>query len=162
MGTKISGLKIILFGSFWALLFVASASVPAQQLDRPDRQRNSVTINTDLVVTWAHIFNKKDGSVVKELEVDDLLLKEDGKSQQISLLKEDQPLSVVFLVQGGYCGKWPPQWGFRRNLEALAQLGDDLEVALMAWEGDVLMTQPLTRDRELIADQLKDRTFFLN
>ncbi|MCI0663483.1 MAG: hypothetical protein L0220_20670 [Acidobacteria bacterium] len=142
---------------FW--LLTAGEPMIAQ---KPERPRNSVTIPTDLVVTWAHILNRKDGSVVKGLEAEDLLLREDRIPQQISLLKEDQPLSVVILVKSGYCGTWPPQWGFRRSLEALAQLGDDLEVALMAWEGDVVMTQPLTRDRELIANQLKDRTFLLN
>ena|GEM_PF-2859980 len=170
MRMKSSGLKIKLLGLLWSFVFIACASVQAQQparpavfpADRPDRQRNSVTINTDLVVTWAHIFNKKDGSVVKELEADDLLLKEDGKAQRISLLKEDQPLSVVILVKTGPCGTWPARWSFRRSSEAIVQLGDDAEVALMAWEGDVVMTQPLTRDRKVIADQLKDRTFFLN
>ena len=149
----------IIIALFWAILFAAGEPIWTQQADRP---RNSVTIPTDLVVTWAHIFNKKDGSVVKGLGADDLLLREDGIPQQISLLKEDQPLSVVILVKTGPCGTWPAQWSFRRSSEAIGQLGDDTEVALMAWEGDVVMTQPLTRDRKVIDNQLKDRTFFLN
>ena len=131
----------------------------AQQLDHP---KNSLTIPTDLVVTWANILNKKDGSLVKGLSADDLLIREDGKPQQISIIKEDQPLSVVILVKGGWSGSWPPQWSFRRSLEALGQLGDDTEVALMAWEGDVVMMQSLTRFRPVIASQLADRNFFLN
>jgi len=143
----------------WILLFAASGLVIAQQ---PEVPRSSVTIPTDLVVTWAHILNKKDGSLVKGLAAEDLLLREDGIPQRISLLKEDQPLSVVILVKAGYCGTWPVQWSFGRSTEAIGQLGDDTEVALMAWEGDVVLTQPLTRDRKVIDDQLKDRTFFLN
>ncbi len=152
-----------IIGLFLALLFAAGEPIRAQQ---PDRPRNTVKIPTDLVVTWAHILNKKDGSVVKGLEADDLLLREDGNPQQISLLKENQPLSVVILVKAGYCppgtSTWPPQWSFHRSPEAIGQLGDDTEVALMAWEGDVLLTQPLTRDRQVIADQLSDRNYFKN
>jgi VWFA-related protein len=149
------------------LLLVLSSFVLEQvRAQQPDRPRNSVTIPTDLVVTWAHIFNKKDGSVVKGLEADDLLLREDGNPQRISLLKEDQPLAVVILVKAGYCPPgtsiWSPQWSFHRSPEAIGQLGDDTEVALMAWEADVLLTQPLTRDRQVIADQLSDRNYFKN
>src|SRR5262245_24118579 len=135
------------------------APILAQQSNPP---RNSLTIPTDLVVTWADIFNRKDGSVVKGLSANDLLLREDGKPQQISIIREDQPLSIVILVKGGWSGTWTPQWSFRRSLEALGRLGDDTEVALMAWEGDVVLTQPLTRFRPIIADQLADRNFFLN
>jgi VWFA-related protein len=152
-----------IIGLLLALLFAAGEPIRAQQ---PDPPRNSVTIPTDLVVTWAHIFNKKDGSVMRGLEADDLLLREDGNPQQISLIKEDQPLSVVILVKAGYCppgtSTWPAQWSFHRSPEAIGQLGDDTEVALMAWEGDVLLTQPLTRDRQVIADQLSDRNYFKN
>jgi VWFA-related protein len=160
---RICLLKTITIALFWALIFTAGLPIRAQQSDGP---RNSVTIPTDLVVTWAHIFNKKDGSVVRGLEADDLLLREDGTPQQISLIKEDQPLSVVILVKAGYCppdtAPWPAQWSFHRSPEAIGQLGDDTEVALMAWEGDVLLTQPLTRDRQVIADQLSDRNYFKN
>jgi VWFA-related protein len=156
---KSSALMTFTIGLLLFLLFAASDSVRAQQ---PDSLKNPLTINTDLVVTWAQVLDRKDGTVVKGLEIDDFVLREDGKPQQISLIKEDQPLSVVILVKGGYCGKWHPRWGFRRSAEALRQLGGDAEVALMGWEGDVVLTQPLTKDHKAIADQLEDRTFFLN
>ncbi|HEU0178593.1 MAG TPA: VWA domain-containing protein [Blastocatellia bacterium] len=151
-------LKRITVALLLALLFAAGGPIRAQQTER---QRSPFTINTDLVVTWAQIFGSKDGKVVKGLEIGDFALREDGKQQQISLIKEGQPLSAVILVKGGYCGTFSPKWSFRRSSEALSQLGADAEVALMAWEGDVVLTQPLTMDHKVIADQLKDRTFFL-
>jgi VWFA-related protein len=159
MVMKLASLMRISIALLLTLLFASGTLIQAQQSGHPS---NPLTINTDLVITWANIFNKKDGSLAPGLEADDLLLREDGKPQRISLVKEEQPLSVVILVKGGYCGVWHPKWGFPRSLEALRQLGDDAEVALMGWEGDVVLTQSMTRDHKVIADQLEDRTFFLN
>jgi VWFA-related protein len=139
-------------------LFAAGEPIQAQQ---PEHPRNPFTINTDLVITWAQIFDAKDATVVKGLGITDFLLSEDGKQQQISLVKEGQPLSVVFLVQGGYCDTWGmPKYELRRSREALRRLGEDPEIALMAWVYDVVLTQPLTRDQDVIAGQLEDRTNF--
>jgi len=78
-------------------LFAACEPTYAQQ---SDRQKSSVIINTDLVVTWAQVSDRKDGKVVKGLEIGDFALREEGKPQQISLVKEGQPVSVVILVDG--------------------------------------------------------------
>jgi VWFA-related protein len=143
---------------FWTFLFAASAPIQAQQ---PDRQKNSFTINTDLVVTWAQISSRKDGAPVKGLETGDFALREDGDRQQISLVKEDQPLSVVILVDGMACVV-PPEDEFQRSPQALRQLGGDSEIALMAWDSDVAPVQPLTRDQEVVAGRLKDRVSFFH
>lgn len=115
---KISSLTLITTVMLLTLLFGAVGSIQAQQTDRP---RNSVTINTDLVVTWAQITNRNDGSPVKGLGIDDFLLREEGKQQQISLIKEGQPLSVVILVEGYSC-IWPPELEFQRSLRRCANL----------------------------------------
>jgi hypothetical protein len=94
------------------LLFAASDSVRAQQSDSP---RNPLTINTDLVVTWAQVLDRKDGKVVNGLEIDDFVLREDGKPQQISMIKEGQPLSVVMLVEGLACSIEPPEFLSRED-----------------------------------------------
>ena len=67
---KSSSLKILTTGLLLFLLFAASESVRAQQSDSP---RNPLTINTDLVVTWAQVLDRKDGKPVKGLEIDDKL-----------------------------------------------------------------------------------------
>src|SRR5262245_12047162 len=153
---KRSSLMTLTIGLLLFPLFAASDSVRAQQ---SDRQKPSVTINTDLVVTWAQITSRGDGTPVKGLEIDNFLLREDGKPQQISLIKEDQPLSVVILVQGLIpCGEsFSIMTSFRRNREALRQLGDDAEIALMVWYSRVALVQPMTRDWINIAYYLEDR-----
>jgi VWFA-related protein len=145
-------------------LFTAGQPILAQQ---SDHQKPSVTINTDLVVTWAQVLDPKDGKVVKGLEIDDFVLREGGKPQQISLLKDGQPKSVVILVQelvpcGGYEYKLATEYSFRKNREALRQLGDDSEIALMVWDYDVALAQPMTTDHNLIADKLEDRNKLRN
>jgi len=140
------------------LLFLVDEPIYAQQSDRP---RSPLTINTDLVVTWAQVTNRNDGTAVKGLGINDFLLREEGKPQQISLVKEGQPLSVVILVDGMAC-IWPPENEFRRSCEALRQLGNDAEIALMAWDSDIVLVQPITRDQDVIADRLKDRVSFFH
>ena len=140
----------------WALLSVTGTSIQSQQSDRP---RNSVTINTDLVVTWAQVTSHKDGKIVKGLERDDFMLKEEGKPQQISLVKEGQPVSVAILVDGMTC-VWPPELEFQRSHEALRRLGDDAEIALMAWDSDAVLTQSLTRDQNVVASRLGNKVSF--
>src|SRR5262245_21754895 len=158
---KRSSLMTLTIGLLLFPLFAASDSVRAQQ---SDRQKPSVTINTDLVVTWAQITSRGDGTPVKGLEIENFLLREDGKPQQISLIKEDQPLSVVILVQGLIpCGEsFTLISSFRRNREALRQLGNDAEIALMVWYSSVALVQPLTRDWDNIAYYLEDRNRLVN
>ena len=137
-------------------LLVTGEPAYAQQ---SDRQKPSVTINTDLVVTWAHVLDRKDGKVVKGLEIGDFALREEGKPQQISLVKEGQPVSVVILVDGMRCVV-PPELEFQRSQQALRQLGEDAEIALMAWDSDAVTAQPFTRDQETVAKRLQDRVSF--
>lgn len=143
------------------LWFIIGIPIQAQQQSQSDRLKNSVTINTDLVVTWAHVANPMDGSPIKGLGVDNFQLRENNKEQRIAIVKEDQPLSVAILVDGMTCVR-PPEIEFQRSLEALRQLGEDAEIALMAWDSDVRLVQPLTRNQRLIADRLEDRVFFFN
>jgi VWFA-related protein len=132
-----------------ALTLIASVPIQAQQ---PDRPRTSVTINTDLVVTWAQVFDNKDEKVVKGLEKDDFILKEDDLPQQINLVKEGgQPLSVVFIVWGMGCFR-KSSFQLPRIHESLRQLGDNAEIAAMSMYGDVALVEPLTLDHNVIAD----------
>jgi len=153
---KSSSPMTLTIGLLLFLLFAASDSIRAQQSDSP---RNPLTINTDLVVTWAQVLDRKDGKVVKGLEIDDFTLREDGKPQQISLVKEGQPVSVVILVEGMTC-LVPPELEFQRSQQAMRQLGEDAEIALMAWDSDAVTVQPFTKDQEAVARRLKNRVGF--
>jgi VWFA-related protein len=136
-------------------LSVAGEPVYAQQ---SDRQKITVTINTDLVVTWAQVLDRKDGKFVSGLEIGDFALREEGKPQQISLAKEGH-ISVVILVEGVQC-LWPPEHEFRRSHEALRQLGYDAEIALMAWDSDAALMRPFTKDHNVIASRLGNKVGF--
>ncbi len=141
------------------LWVVTVAPIQAQQKQLSDHPQDSLTINTNLVVTWAQVTNHMDGFPIKGLGIDDFQLREDNKEQQIALVKEGQPLSVVILVDGMTCVRFP-EIEFQRSRVALRQLGEDAEIALMAWDSDVLLVQPLTRNQRMIADRLEDRVSF--
>ena len=159
---KIVSQMTITISLFFTILLAVSGPLQAQ----PDRPRHAVTINTDLVVTWAQITSRNDGTFVKGLVIDDFVLHEDGKQQQISLIYDGQPLSVVILIDGLVpCDDkqpLPPEWSFRRSREALRQFGDDAEIALMVWYTQVALAQPLTRDLNDIAYYLEDRNRLIN
>jgi VWFA-related protein len=154
---RISSLAVSI-GLLLAVLLAAGEPVHTQQ---PNQTRDSVTINTDLVITWAQVFDGKDGKVVKGLEKDDFVLREDGKPQQISMIREGQPISVVLLVRALACAAEPPEYLLPRIHESLRQLGDDAEIALMSWQRDVALAQPLTRDHNVIANVINQGTRLL-
>ena len=148
--SKLSPLSLI--GIF---LFIAEPVLAQKQEPSP----HPVIINTDLVVTWAQVTNRADGSPVNGLGIQDFALREEGKQQQINLVKEGQPLSVVILVDGMTCVSEPERW-YRRREEILRQLGDDAEIALMAWDSDAVLVQPLTTDHSVITEKLSDKLNF--
>jgi VWFA-related protein len=65
------------------------------------------------------------------------------------------------LIDGMAC-LWPADLEFQRAGEALDQLGDDAEIALMAWDSDVVLVHPFTMDRNLITSRLEDRACFFH
>lgn len=136
-------------GLLLTILIAASGPVHLQQ---PDRPRSSVTINTNPVVIRVQVTNGRDRKLINELEKDDFLLREDGNPQQISPVKEGEPLSVVILAWGLACAIIPPEWELPHIRESLRQLGDDAEIALMSYMSDIALVQPLTRDHNVIAD----------
>jgi VWFA-related protein len=138
----------------WAFLLLADDSIRAQQ-----PEQKPITINTDLVTTWAQVTNRMDGSPVKGLGREDFRLHEEGKGQQVSLVKERQPLSVVILVDGSTCVSDPRRW-YQRREDILRQLGEDAEIALMAWDSDAVLVQPFTKNQQIVADKLNDSLNF--
>jgi hypothetical protein len=81
--------------------------------------------------------------------------------------KDVQPHSVVILVQGIiHCCHEPLQLftelSIEENLKAMRRLGDDAEIALMAWDYDTALVQPMTTDQNLIAHRLKDKNAWIN
>jgi VWFA-related protein len=151
---KISSAPAFTIGLLLVVIFAAGRPHPGQQ---PEPKKQPITINTDLVVIWAQVLDSQNGTVVKGLGKDDFVLREDGKPQQISLVKEGhgQPLSIVMAVEGLGCAIEPPEWLIPRIRESLLQLGDDVEIALIAWQGIIELVQPLTKDHQVIADVIQ-------
>jgi len=142
-----------------ALMLFTIAILPLLYGTKASIQESQVKINTDFVTTWVQVAGRNDGKAVKGLEIGDFVLREDGKPQRISLIKEGQPVSAVILVDGMVC-IFPPELELHGGKEALRQLGDDSEIALMAWDSDAKLVQPLTRDQDVVARRLKDRVSF--
>lgn len=129
-------------------------TIPAQQTGQ-----STVTINTDLVVTWARVTNPKTGSAIKSLGASDFQLREENKLQQISLVKEGRPLSVVLLVEG-YAHTWPAERWYRRIPEMLRELGENAEISVMGYDSTTVLVQPLTKNLHALTDKLKDKAAF--
>ncbi len=129
-------------------------TIRAQQLEQ-----KPITINTDLVITWAQVTNRTDDSPINGLGLDDFRLREEGKGQQVSLVKEGQPLSVVILVDGTTCDFKPERW-YQRREEILRQLSNDAEIALMAWDSEAVLVQPFTKNQRIVADKLNNSLNF--
>lgn len=141
---------VIFLWSSWFLL----GSVYAQQAEQ-----KPITVNTDLVITWAQVTNRTDRAPVKSLGIDDFQLHEEGKEEEVSLVKEGQPLSVVILVDGMTCVSDPQRW-YQRREEILRQLGEDAKIVLMAWDSDAVLVQPFTKNQQVIADKLNNKLNF--
>ncbi len=149
-------LSTFTIGLIFLLGFSVGFKCHAQNLEN-----GTITVNTDLVTIWTQVTNRGDASPIRGLKINDFRLREHGNPQQISLVLESQPLSVVILVDGMSCVR-PSDIQFQRSLDALRQLGEDAEMALMAWDSDVRLVQPMTRNQKLIAEQLEDRVSFFN
>ncbi len=137
-----------------SVLFFVNDRVQAQH-----ENNDFITINTDLVTTWTQIANRQSGLPVKRLKVEDFNLTEEGKYQQLSWVKEGQPLSVVILVDGMKCVAEP--W-YQRVGEIMSQFGEDDEISLMAWDTDAVLVQPLAKYNSGVLDKFKKRFDFFS
>jgi VWFA-related protein len=120
-------------------------------------QSDVIKINTDLVVLDAQVLNKKTGQTVDDLKREDFELYEDGIRQEISYFSQDElPLSILLLLDtSGSVRPIIEQVG-EGALSALQQLKPQDEVAVMAFATYPQLIQGFTRDRQLIADKIKE------
>jgi VWFA-related protein len=116
-----------------------------------------IKINTDLVVLDAQVIDKKTGQAVGDLKREDFELYEDGVRQEISYFSRDElPLSILLLLDvSGSVRPIIHQIG-EGALGAFQQLRPQDEVAVMAFANFPLLIQGFTRDRQLIADKIKE------
>jgi len=133
------------------LLFLSQAYAQEQS------STDVIKINTDLVVLDAQVLNKKTGRTVDDLRREDFQLYEDGVLQEISYFSQDElPLSILLLLDtSGSVRPIIEQIG-EGALNALQQLKPQDEVAVMAFATYPPLIQGFSRDRQLIADKIKE------
>lgn len=132
-----------------AILIISNNAVQAQT-------QETVRVNTDLVTTWVNVNDPKNGLPVKGLTISNFNLQENDKSQEISLVKEGQPLSIMILLHG--LGGWLkyPAW-YQHIPEIVREFGADTEIALMLYDSTTVLVQPLTKDVNTLAGKFKDK-----
>jgi VWFA-related protein len=111
-----------------------------------------ITVNTDLVVFDAQVFDKKTKQAIAGLTKDDFEVTENGIRQPVSYLSRDElPLSIILLID--VSGSVRPILHRIRDgaLKALQRLKPDDEVAVMAFANASSLAQDFTTDRDLVA-----------
>ena len=118
-----------------------------------------ITINTDLVVFDAQVFDKKTKRAIGGLTKDDFVVTEKGVRQPVSYLSRDElPLSIMLLID--VSGSVRPILHQIRDgaLNALQRLKPDDQVAVMAFADSSRLAQDFTRDRGLVARKIEEAT----
>lgn len=137
----------------FAILFVLSATAGTVLAQEPVEP--SLKLSTELITFDAQVMHKKTGRPLGNLTKQDFLLYEDGIKQEITHFSQDRlPLSVLLLLDTS-----GSVWDFMsdvrdRTVEALRQLKDSDEVAVMGTASRTAVIQDFTTDRELIADKI--------
>jgi len=112
-------------------------------------------VRTDLVNVDVLAKQKKTGRIVGNLTQDNFTLVEDGVKQTISYFSQERlPLSIVLLIDRAGCINAFNDQIRAATIETFGQLKDEDEVAIMTFSNKVALTQPFTRDRQVIADQI--------
>jgi Ca-activated chloride channel homolog len=145
--TKLKPIQLIFFS------FLLVITLPAALAQEPPDQ--TLKLSTDLVTLDAQVLHKKTGRAVGNLAKEDFLLFEDGVKQEITHFSQDRlPLSVLLLLDTSG-SVWDFMTDVRdRTVEALRQLKDTDEVAVMGTASRTAVIQDFTLDRELIADKI--------
>ena len=132
---------------------------PHQFWQTPGSAKSDQTIKlgVDLVVLDALVLNKKTGRLIGGLRKDDFTIFEDGVRQQITNFSQDAlPLSIVILIDTS-SSVWPFINQIRQNaLQALEQLKQVDEVALIATAARTEVVQDFTTDKLLVAERIKN------
>lgn len=112
-------------------------------------------VRTELVNVDALARNKETGRIISNLSKDDFTIFEDGVKQTISHFSQSRlPLSIILLVDRAGCINAFNDQIRAATINAFSQLKEEDEVAIMTFSNKVSLTQPFTRDRQLITDKI--------
>src|SRR5262245_15141775 len=110
---------------------------------------------TDLVNVGVLARQKKTGRILTNLLKDDFTVFEDGVQQTVSHFSQEKlPLSIILLVDRAGCINAFNDRIRAATIKAFGDLKEEDEIAIMTFSNKVALSQPFTRDRQLIADQI--------
>lgn len=130
---------------------VFACPVPGQS---QDQNQGAIRVNVNLVLVDATV-KSKDGQIMTGLKKDDFEVREDGMAQKLDVFSRDEmPLNVALVLD--LSDSIEPFLGPLRDAAtvALGSLKPDDEVALFTFATEAQMREPLTRDKNKIADEI--------
>jgi VWFA-related protein len=134
------------------LLFCLVVTRPgfSQEIAEP-----AIRLSADLVVLDTQVISKKTGVAIGNLRKEDFTIYEDGVVQEITHFSQDKlPLSILLLIDTSG-SVWDLQNEMRQSMiDALRQLKESDEVAVMATASKTSLIQDFSKDRDLIFDKL--------
>lgn len=119
-----------------------------------DRNPGVIRVNVNLVLIDATV-KTKDGQIISSLKRDDFEVHEDGVPQKLDVFSRDEmPLNVALVLD--LSDSIGPFLGPLRDAAtiALGSLKPEDEVALFTFATDAQLREPLTKDKNKIADQI--------
>lgn len=139
-----------------SLAFFLLTFIPVPACGQRTADEQSVKVRTELVNVSVLAKQRETGRIISSLNKDDFTIFEDGIQQAISHFSQEQlPLSIVLLVDRAGCINAFNEQIRQATIKALGDLKAEDEVAIMTFSNKVALTQIFTRDRQLIADQIR-------
>ena len=131
--------------------FAAHGTAKAQD---KDQDQGTIRVDVNLVLVDATV-KSKDGQIMSTLKKEDFEVREDGVAQKVELFSRDELQVNVALVLDLSDSLGPFLAPLRDAAKiALGALKSDDEVALFTFATEAQMRQPLTKDKNKIADQI--------
>ncbi len=134
-----------------ALSFALTRPTPARS---QEQDQGAIRVNVNLVLVDATV-KSKDGQIMTSLKKDDFEVREDGAAQKLDVFSRDEmPLNVALVLD--LSDSIEPFLGPLRDAAtiALGSLKPEDEVALFTFATEAEMREPLTRDKNKIADEI--------
>lgn len=119
-----------------------------------EQNQGAIRVNVNLVLVDATV-KSKDGQIMTNLKKDDFEVREDGAAQKLDVFSRDEmPLNVALVLD--LSDSIEPFLGPLRDAAtiALGSLKPDDEVALFTFATEAQMREPLTRDKNKVADEI--------
>jgi Ca-activated chloride channel homolog len=136
--------------------FLAAVLLFAFGVHRPAKAQDQGTIRVDvnLVLVDATV-KSKDGRIVSTLKKEDFEVREDGVAQKVDVFSRDElPVNVALVLDlSDSIGPFLDPLRDAAKI-ALGALKPEDEVALFTFATEAQMRQPLTKDKNKIADQI--------